>query len=499
MSTDNTQEKNKYRSSLGATLLFSSVQFYQILVRVIKSKFVALFIGPAGMGISSLLHSTTDLISASTNLGLKTSGVKSIASANAENDKDRITKTITVLRRLILLTGLFGLVICAVLSPVWSKVSFGNNEYIISFIIVSLVVLFDQLNNGELVLLQGLQKKKSLAQANVIGQTVGLLITVPLYYFFRLKAIVAVLVISSLITFVISRIYTSKLNVGKADVTWRETFSIGREMIRLGFFLSLQFFLEQAVVYLIRNYVSNIGGVEEVGLYSAGTSIVSTYLGLVFAAIATDYFPRLAATKSNEEMSDAVHTQAEISILLFAPLIIAFILFIKPIIILLYSDKFLPIEIMMYWSIGATLFQAMGWALSYTVLAKAKPLYFFLNELGAKFYSVPLRLLGYKFFGLAGFGMATLVVYVLYLLQLLIVSKRLFGFTYKFSIWKQLLLLNIPVILVVAIKFLLPTITAYIVGGIVLLSVSTYIIVVLDKKMDLRSTVRAKFSNHKNS
>lgn len=493
MSTDNTQEKNKYRSSLGATLLFSSVQFYQILVRVIKSKFVALFIGPAGMGISSLLHSTTDLISASTNLGLKTSGVKSIASANAENDKDRITKTITVLRRLILLTGLFGLVICAVLSPVWSKVSFGNNEYIISFIIVSLVVLFDQLNNGELVLLQGLQKKKSLAQANVIGQTVGLLITVPLYYFFRLKAIVAVLVISSLITFVISRIYTSKLNVGKADVTWRETFSIGREMIRLGFFLSLQFFLEQAVVYLIRNYVSNIGGVEEVGLYSAGTSIVSTYLGLVFAAIATDYFPRLAATKSNEEMSDAVHTQAEISILLFAPLIIAFILFIKPIIILLYSDKFLPIEIMMYWSIGATLFQAMGWALSYTVLAKAKPLYFFLNELGAKFYSVPLRLLGYKFFGLAGFGMATLVVYVLYLLQLLMVSKHLFGFSYNLSIWKLFILLNMPVALVVLIKYCLPEFTAYFVGLLIMIILSIYVLIVLDKKMDLRKIIEKRF------
>ena len=491
-------EKKKYRSSFGATLLFSGVQVYQILIRVIKSKFVALFIGPAGMGISSLLHSTTDLISASTNLGLKTSGVKSVASAHAENDKESISKTITVLRRLILITGLVGMIICAVLAPVWSKVSFGNSEFILSFVFVSVIILLDQLNNGELVLLQGMQQKKYLARANIIGQTLGLIITVPLYYFYRIQAIVWVLVLSSAITLIISRIYTSKLHIERSNISWRETFIVGREMIKLGFFLSLQFLLDQGVVYLIRNYVSNVGGIEEVGLYSAGTAIVSTYLGLVFTAIATDYFPRLAATKTNEEMSEAVHTQADISILLFAPLIIALTLFIKPITILLYSEKFLPIEYMMYWSIGATLFQAMGWAVSYTLLARAKPLYFFLNELFAKFYSVPLKLIGYKTMGLEGFGIATLLCYILYMIQVLIVSRKLFDFSYNRMIWSRLLLLHIPVALVIVMKFFLSSTLCYIFGSIILIVTGVYVLTVLDKKMDLRGVVRSRFLHSKN-
>lgn len=495
MVTDESQkQKRKYRNSLGTTILFSGVQIYQIFIRIVKSKFVALFIGPAGMGISSLLHSTTDLISASTNLGLKTSGVKTVAAANAANDKEKIAKTITVLRRLILLTGLIGMIICALLAPVWSKVSFGNSNYIIPFVFVSLVILFEQLNNGELVLLQGMQQKKKLAKANVIGQTLSLILTIPLYYFYGVKAIVWVLVLSALITYLTSKIYTSKLHFGPVSVSLKETFFVGREMIKLGFFLSLQFLMQQASVYLIRNYVSSVGGINDVGLYSAGTSIITTYLGLVFSAIATDYFPRLAATKSNKEMKDAVHVQAEIFILLLAPLVVAFIVFIKPIIILLYSNQFLPIENMLYWSIGATLLQAMGWAVSYTLLAKAKPWVFFTNEVIASCYNIPLRLMGYSMWGLTGFGIAMMIGHFIYLLQVLYMAKRLFDFSYELSIWKLFGILNIPVIAVISCKMYLSvsSLLMYVIGSLILISFFLWVLYELNKKIDLISYINKR-------
>lgn len=486
------ENKMLYRSSLGATLLFSGVQFYQILIRIVKSKFVALFIGPFGMGISALLHTTAELISASTNLGLKTSGVKTVSAAYAENDTDTITKTITVLRRLILITGVVGMAICALFAPIWSNVSFGSNDYVWSFVFLSLLILFEQLNNGELVLLQGMRQKKALAKANVVGQTLSLLFTVPLYYFYGLKAIVWVLVLSPLVAFLISRYYTYNLHLDKASVTWRETFSIGREMIKLGFFLSLQFLMSQVIMYVIRNFVSTNGGVEEVGLYSAGTMIVSTYLGLVFTAIATDYYPRLAATKSHEELNIAVHTQAEISMLLFAPLIIAFFVFIKPLIILLYSDKFLPIEYMMYWAVGATIVQAMGWALSYTLLAKAKPHYFFLNEVIASCYTVPLRLIGYYTWGLTGFGVATLIGYSIYLIQEMLVVKRLFDLSFSGYIWKLFFWLYMPVVATAIVKLLFPLMAGYFAGGCILIVASVLILKRLNEKMDIYSLISKK-------
>lgn len=485
-------ERSRYRSSFAATLLFSGVQIYQIIIRIIKSKFVALFIGPAGMGIQSLLHSTTDTISAATNLGLNTSSVKTIAAANRDGNTDLIAKNVTAQRRLIWITGLVGMLICAVLAPVWSQTSFGKSDYTWSFVAISLIILLDQLNKGELALLQGMQQKKQLARANVIGQTLNAVITIPLYYFFGVKAIVSAFVIGSLISLSISLYYSQRLHIAKVKMPWKETFSYGKEMIKLGFFLSLQFLMSTLVIWIIRIYVSKVGGVEEVGLYSAGTAIVASYIGLVFTAIATDYFPRLAATKSNEEMGKAVRTQAELTILLLAPLVIAFLVFIKPVIILLYSDKFLPIENMMYWAVGAVLVQAMGWALSHTLLAKAKPSYFFLNELAATVWGLPIKLLCYKYWGLTGFGMATMICYGIYLVQVIMVCKKLFGLSYCWSVWKLFLLLNIPIALTVIVKLVISGFLGYMCGIVILIIVSGYTLFKLNQKMDLKAYMNAR-------
>lgn len=496
----NTQQKknrSSYRNSFAATLLFSGVQVYQIIIRIVKSKFVALFIGTSGMGIQSLLHSTTDIISAATNLGLNTSSVKTIAAANRDGDKDFIAKNVSVLRRLILLTGIFGMLLCAVLSPIWSNTSFGNDAYIWSFVIVSSIILLDQLNKGELALLQGMQQKKSLAKANVIGQTLNALITIPLYYFFGVKAIVAAMVLGSLISLVISRVYSNRLNVPKIDLTWHETFTMGREMIKLGFFLSLQYVMSTLIVWIVRNYISNTGGIDEVGLYSAGTMIVTTYIGLVFAAVSTDYYPRLAATRSNEEMNEAVRTQVELTLLLLTPIVVAFIVFCRPVIVLLYSQKFIPIEYMMYWSIAAVLLKALGWALSHTLLAKAKPSYFFFNELATALYGTPIQMFCYKYWGLTGFGMATMVVYGLYLIQVIIVTKKLFGISYEKSIWKLFFFLCLPVAVTVLVKLFIPGLWAYFFGTIILIFVSWYVLNQLNKKMDLKSYMVIKINKIK--
>lgn len=488
--TTQQSERSRYRSSLGATLLFSSVQFYQILIRIIKSKFVALFIGPAGMGIQSLLFSTVDTISAATNMGLNTSSVKTIATAYRDQDKILISKTVTAQRRLIWITGIIGMLICAILAPVWSQTSFGNSDYTTAFLLVSSIVLLDQLNKGELALLQGMQQKKQLARANVIGQTLNAIITIPLYYIYGIKAIVAALVLGSLITLSLSLFYSHRLGVMKVKMSWMETFSIGGEMLKLGFVLSLQYLMSTLVVWIIRNYISGTGGVDEVGLYTAGTAIVSTYIGLVFSAVATDYFPRLVAAKTDKEMVLSVRTQAEITILLLAPLIVAFLVFIKPVIILLYSERFLPIENMMYWSIGAVLIQAMGWAASYTLLAKAKPTVFFLNELAATVWGLPIKLLCYKYFGLSGFGMATLVVFVLYLVQVLLVTNKLFGIKYESSLWRLFILLNIPVLIAVSAKLLLNETMGYIAGSFVLIITGGFALFRMNKKMDIFNALK---------
>ena len=179
--------KSSYSSILKATSLFGGVQIISIIIKVIKSKFMALFLGAEGIGISGLLTSSLDLVSASTNFGLHISAVKDISEANASENKSRVAVVITVLKKILWITGILGLISTIVFSSVLSEIAFGTSEYSLAFVWLSITLLFTQLTSGHLVLLQGLQKLKFLAKANLLGSFTGTLVTIPLYYFFRIK------------------------------------------------------------------------------------------------------------------------------------------------------------------------------------------------------------------------------------------------------------------------------------------------------------------------
>ena len=126
---------------------------------------MALFLGAEGIGISGLLTSSLDLVSASTNFGLHISAVKDISEANASENKSRVAVVITVLKKILWITGILGLISTIVFSSVLSEIAFGTSEYSLAFVWLSITLLFTQLTSGHLVLLQGLQKLKFLAKA----------------------------------------------------------------------------------------------------------------------------------------------------------------------------------------------------------------------------------------------------------------------------------------------------------------------------------------------
>ena len=308
-----TEHKHSYRNVLNATSLFGGVQVINIIISLIRSKAIALLIGPLGMGIASLLVSTMELINGITNLGLERSAVKEISLANNDSNTKSVAKTISVLKKLVWLTITLGVVIMIVASPWLSEMAFGNKDQTISFIWISIALLFKQLSSSQLAILQGLRKLQYLAKANLLGNFIGLLITVPLYYFFRLDAIVPAIIISTFMSFIFTYFFSQKLEINKVKISRKEAISEGKSMINLGVMLSLSSMITLLVAYIIRIYIHTVNGgdelgIKEVGLYNAGFIILNSYVGIIFNAMGTDYFPRLSAISE-----DIVKIRKEIS------------------------------------------------------------------------------------------------------------------------------------------------------------------------------------------
>jgi O-antigen/teichoic acid export membrane protein len=388
------------------------------------------------MGISGLLNSTIGIISNVTNFGLGTSAVKDISSANASNNLECVDKTIHVFRSLVWFTGLLGLVITLSCSSLLSRITFDSFEYTIAFSCLAVTLLLNQLSAGQKVLLQGLRKIQHLARANIIGAFAGLLISIPLYYYFRIDGIVPSLILTSIAGLFISWYYAQKIPVTKITFPFRKIFNEGKGMLKMGFMINLSNLIATGSSYIVRVFISRSGGVDDVGLYTAGFAIVSTYVGLVFSAMATDYYPRLSSAASDDEKSTIlINQQAEIALLILGPILSIFIIFINWILLLLYSSKFLAVDGMIHYAALGIYFKAVTWAMGFILLAKGDSKVFFWSELFTNSYFLLFNIVGYHFLKFDGLGLSFLISNGIAFVQIYLIVKIKYRFFFSKSIF----------------------------------------------------------------
>ncbi|MFN8240010.1 MAG: hypothetical protein U0X39_04565 [Bacteroidales bacterium] len=149
---------------------------------------------------------------------------------------------------------------------------------------------------------------------------------------------------------------------------------------------------------------------------------------------AKDYYPRLAGVAaSNEKAGQAINQQSEIAVLILAPILSVFLVFINWIVLVLYSTKFIEVNGMIHLAALGMFFKAVSWAIAFILLAKGASNLFFWNELGANIYLLGFNIAGYKLMGLQGLGASFFLAYLIYFLQVYLIAR----FKYSFFLVKE--------------------------------------------------------------
>ncbi len=489
--SDKTQEG--YKTAFKATALFGGVQVFTILIKILNSKVIALWLGTTGYGIMSLFNSTTTLISSITNLGLQSSAVRDIAIAHGTNDTYKVSQIVKAINRWVWATGLVGAFLTIALSPWLSQWVFENDSYTISFILLSCVVLLTGLYNANYAILQGTRRLKGMAAANVFGALSGFICSLPIYYFFREKGIVCALIFTALSTLVVSYFYVRKISLPKVDQTYKESFRIGRNTAKLGMAMAISGIMVEFVQFVVKTFITHQGGIADVGLYQAGWSLNGTYLGLVFTAMAKDYFPRLSQhSENNLFLRDSVNQQAEIAVLILSPLIMIMVVFMPLFIRMLYTPEFLSVVELTTWLLIGSLVKAGSWGMSFVFLAKGDRNLYLFNELGIKIITLPSYLLGYYWYGLNGIGYAFVFNYTVYFIWVTLVAWKKYGLKYskeyvKLFFFFLFLLTVFPVAVYCGVN-------KYVVGIPLSIMVTVISIILLNKRIHLTNLLK---KNHK--
>ena len=489
--------KSSYRQILKATGILGGVQVVDILIRIVQMKIVAILLGPMGVGVIGLYKSTIDLIRSATGFGLDFSSVREIAQADGAGDAGQINKTTIVMRRWVWFTGLVGMALTILFSGLLSRYAFGDEKYGWGISLISVVLLLMAISGGQLALLQGLRKIPLMAKAKVWGLIVAFIVAVPLYWIFRLDAIVPVIIITAVIVLFFSWYYSRQIRIDPISLSVKDTFVSGLGMVRLGFFMVVSTLVAMASMYIIRAYIANKVGIDGVGQFQAAWSISSLYLTAVLQAMGTDYFPRLSAvSEDNGKVVMLVNEQTEIALLLAGPIVVGMLSFISIVVFILYSSKFDNAIPILHWMLAGTFFKVLSWPLGFIMLAKGRGGIFITTEILSN--SVFLLITGFAWenYSIESTGIAYVIMYMFYTLTVLAVGYRISSFIWSKQNVQLIVVFSILIIASLVNVRLNAGVPMYVTGAVVVAVTSMYSLYKLNSIIDLTSIYRKIFNSN---
>jgi antigen flippase len=461
-------EQHTYGQILKSSVLIGGSSVLNIGIGIVRTKAMAVLLGPAGFGLMGLYGSIADLAVSIAGMGVNSSGVRQIAEAAGSGDAKRIARTVTVLRRTAVLLGILGAGLLVVFCRQVSALTFGTDQHAGAVALLSLAVLFRLVAAGQGALVQGMRRIADLAKMGVLGALFGTMISIPMVYFLREEGVVPSLVCVAAMSIVTSWWYSRKVRIHPPAMTVSEVRHEAASLLKLGFAFMASGFLVMGAAYAVRIIVVRNVGLEAAGYYSSAWTLGGLYVGYILQAMGADFYPRLVgAANDNARCNRLVNEQAEVSLLLAGPGIIATLTFAPLVIALLYSAKFAEaVEILRWICLGMAL-QVVTWPMGFIIVAKNRQLIFLGADLAWTAVNVGLAWLCVGRFGVTGAGIAFFGSYVFHGLLIYPIVRLLSGFRWSAANRKTGLLFLSLIAMTFCGFYLLPPAWGAVLGAVV--------------------------------
>lgn len=416
--------------------LFSSLQVVSILCSIIKNKLVAIWLQASGIGLFGIYSSTTETIATLTEMGLRQSAVRDVAISS--NSPNLLAKTAVVVQRWSAIAGIFGSLTISFLSPFLAILLFGSISYCWGFVFLSISMFLNSIVNGEQAILQGSSKLKRLAKASLWGNLVGLASSIPMFYFCGEDSVVPSIVIYSFANFIC--IFIVRLKTPKLKKDNKTLLKEGSEMAKMGISMAIAAFITNMANLGLLTWISHTGSMSEVGYYQAGIILIARYVGLIFSAVAIEYYPRLCTVSNNPKRIETfVNHETTLLLTIITPVILLFLIFRYLIIDILYTPDFYIIIPFISLAILSTPLKAISYCGAYTILARGDSKIYVATESIDSVIGLTLNIILYELLGLEGIGLA----YILWFAGYALIIYSVYHYKYHMRYNKSTLIMMV--------------------------------------------------------
>ncbi len=356
-------------------MLLGSSSVVEMILTIIRTKILAMILGPAGIGLAGILNHIMATVSIFFEMGTGTSATRSVA-ATLPAQRRRIGRLLTVIILLGIVLGAVGAVSVFFAATPIAVVMFSDAGQAWLIQLLAVGVLFTVAGGIQRAFINGLRRYQDLARITIFSSLIGTVASIAIAWYYQFEGIIVYVIAVPLINSVITFYYVMKTRYLPAAVCYTTIKKETSAMLKLGLPVMLSVLIDSAVILYVRGQVMNTLGLEAVGLFQVAWAITGIYVGFILTAMMKEYYPRLTAlVRSNTLTNTAVNQQMVIAIWLTTPLLLGVAALAPLMVTVLYSDEFLPIVDTLRWMALGTVLKVMAWSMGFVWVARGKGRY----------------------------------------------------------------------------------------------------------------------------
>lgn len=401
--------------------LNSTTIVIKILAGILTSKAIALFVGVEGMALIGNIRNFVSALHSFSILGFYNGLVKTIA--NAKNDVLRLSKTISTAYYLGFISTIIASFFCYYNADSINDLLFSssyNYSYIIQ--VFALALPFYSLNMFSFAIMNGYSNFRMLLVISIIGQVLGLLITLLLIYQYNIDgALIAAVVAPSLI-FLITLVgiinrtsLISQINIYHIEL------GIVKEFMPFALVAIITTAGVPLVSIFIRNYIIKNVGLMEAGYWEAMNRISDYYLMFIMSMITLYLLPRFSEISTRKEFRKEVLGFYKTMLPLFALALLVIYLLRGFVIEFVFSEAFQPATDLFLWQILGDLVKVISVVIAYNFLAKRMFLHFIIIESSLLLILYLSSVFMIDIYGIEGAVMAHFISYLIHFAIILLI------------------------------------------------------------------------------
>jgi len=400
--------------TLARTSLLNGVAVVvKISCALVLNKIIAVYLGPAGYAI---LGTFQNIVSILHNIsgGILATGVTKVTAQHFDDARHQYTIWQTALRIALILSSMIAIGVL-VFQTRLAQLFLGDEKLSTVFIWLAALIPAAVANNLLLAIINGKKEVGLYVAANIGGSVTTLIVAGALTIAFGLHGVLVALCINPFFVLVLTAFLASR----------REWFRLGRfwgksnqkvigELWGYGAMGLATAIVVPVTFILIRDHLINAFGTTAAGHWQGAWKLSETYLLLATTPLAVYYLPRIAEIRTPRLLQKEIARVYAFILPVAIVAALAIYLLRDVVIQTLFTDDFLPMQILFAWQLTGDVLKIGAWVLAYVMLGRAMVRTYIVTEVvfAGSFYG--FARLFTDAYGLQGVSIGYAVNYAIY-------------------------------------------------------------------------------------